>query len=1167
MGKMHRGEKLMKLRRELSQLPITALDFYTSRLGNVYLLAGEDTRLAVYAVEPATEQHSLCRSEDIFYDQPLHGIRVQEPHDGESPRAIVWGSSDIAMLDVSALDTQVRAVDVVARGTAPDWIYDAAVSPWDSSLAVVITAHNEVVPCRVDASGTIVFGALTSPSRPMLYNGRLAWLSSDTLLVAAGTVFGDVVVWKYHFAADDEMGRGRHEMLCTLTGHEGSIYGVDISPEMAGPGGESVRLLASCSDDRTIRIWDIATERPSTLSEIRPSEAPETGFRPTPEYDAQATGEEDGARPVATAMGHVSRIWGVKFGLPGTCDTLDSAVPVYSFGEDATAQRWQLELHSAAGRGKKPLGELVHKQTYSLHNGKHIWAGAVLCRDEATLIATGGGDGKIGLITEPSSEQPTAQNLPRGVITADMRDVLDSTRPGLAAGREMISRYDFITEDQVLAITNLGRLFVGALSTGITWREIKTSDEMTAELRLTYVFRAVHDGAAVLGTTDGKIFYVRGADTITRVAQVPGRIIEASVLSKGAFSTASGSPVQILVHLHGSSESCYITIDSDGGSASYCRTKGLDSRFVATSAAKLGELLIMGSRHGWISLLRKQGDAWRPVCDVATRSRDAITSIVALPPRTDLPTASKYFLATSRDGKYRIYELEQDGQSPQLHLLHETAPPFGPMIEGAWFTHDAVDPELVLYGFRSKDFVIWNETRREEIAMVDCGGAHRTFRLWSSASDPGRYHFAFTRTSKLSVYSQARTPHCTLRNGTHGREIRALSSRGRYLASGAEDTSIRIWEYRETTKPGQTEMRCLASIKSHVTGIQRLQFLDDEYLFSSAGNEEFFVWKIRVLDSAYRGLAVMCEGVFADKSPSGDLRIMDFDVCRWDSGGGGDDTAGMPVLLVTLAFSNSAVKTYRYGPGGGRFEPYAQGFYTGACLTQVRHLGVCGGNGWIMTASTDGHLALWREDLINAQGNITRTWVLMEAARVHQSSIKSLDMARGRGGDDGFCVVTGGDDNALGVATVMRKGGGGFTLAERGIVRRAHAAAINGVVALTAAGDGDDDDDEDGITVVSVSNDQRVRAWRIVAAAAAAADPSSSSSSSSLSSPRVELVCSAFSGVADPGDVACVSAPAPAPASRDSGGGDWQRPRRVVLGGVGIEVWNLAASRTDGLIE
>lgn len=60
------------------------------------------------------------------------------------------------------------------------------------------------------------------------------------------------------------------------------------------------------------------------------------------------------------------------------------------------------------------------------------------------------------------------------------------------------------------------------------------------------------------------------------------------------------------------------------------------------------------------------------------------------------------------------------------------------------------------------------------------------FRLSCSASDPGRCRFTFTRTSKLSIYSQSQPMRRPLKTGTHGREIRALSSNGRYIASGAK---------------------------------------------------------------------------------------------------------------------------------------------------------------------------------------------------------------------------------------------------------------------------------------------------------------------------------------------------------------------------------------------
>lgn len=1102
----------LKLTRELSQVPITGLDFYTARSGNVYVLAGEDARLCVYLASEAARP-PVCEVE-VFIDQPIHGIRMQQQEEGGHARVIIWGASSVAIFDAEGIDSE-GTVRLLAEGTAPDWIYDAAISPWDPSRAVLATAHNEVVPLTYDSvSRGIGFGAAMSPSRPMLYAAHLRWTSRSSVLVAGGTVFGDVVLWKYHHPASSD-GAASHSVLFVLSGHEGSIYGVDMTPEITLADGSTARLLASCSDDRTIRIWDVTERETSTSSPAQLNNAEvETGFRSTPSYDDMPPAQGAAAHhPVAVAMGHASRIWGVKFGFtdPITAPN-DASLPVYSFGEDSTVQRWHLQLH-AAEKGRSPEGTLKHGQTFSLHNGKHLWAGAVLGRDGWTTIATGGGDSRISLIEEPLTVRRSPQTgsksgaaEPRNaVVTVDIHDILEPlpNHQTSTGGREIISRYDFLGEDHILAVTSLGRLFLGSLGGVLTWEEVNV-DKAVDDLKLTYVLRAAGPGAAVLGTTAGNIFYFQLPNQLSHVTNVSGRIVEISCLST---ANQGSRTVDILVHLHGKADSPCLVLDSSTGAVlSHDQVTGLDSRFVAVSAARMDDLLLIGSRHGWLSLLRKRDNVWRPILDLLTRSRDAITAIVPLVSKSTSTTYSPYFLATSRDGKYRIYKIERAGSSVRLDLLHETSPPFGPMIEGAWFTCDAA-PELVLYGFRSKDFVIWNETRREEVATVECGGAHRTFRLSYSPSDPGRYRFAFTKTSKLSIYSQAQPASRPLKLGTHGREIRALSSSGRYIASGAEDTSIRIWEYCQESGQGQGQgqgyMRYLASMKAHVTGIQRLQWFEDEYLFSSAGNEEFFVWRIRTLDAAYAGLAVVYEGVFADKSPAGDLRIMDFDVSRPISGHD---------ILVTLAFSNSTVKTYRYSPGGG-FEPFAQGSYTGACLTQARHLGVGRDDLWIATASTDGHMALWKTE---QEQSGMRRYVLAQTAQVHQSSIKSLDLIR-LGGS--YQVMTGGDDNALGVAIISEDDDGiGYIFSARGIVRRAHAAAITGVVLVRR-------DEEDDVMGVSVSNDQRVKVWKIA----------------SDDEQRVELVGSAYSGVADPGDVALICQ-----------GSD----QRVVLGGLGVEVWS-----------
>ncbi|KHN96738.1 WD repeat protein [Metarhizium album ARSEF 1941] len=1087
----------VRLERDASQVPITSVGLYTTPSGKVYILAGEDGDLTVYhgrAAETEEPIYRIC----VFEDQPVHGIRVHRDGTSSAVSILLWGASCVALLDGTPLDGANRPV-LVATSSAPDWIHDAAVCPGDSSVAALATAHNEVVLLTYHADTRVLAtGAVVSPSRPMLYASHLRWTSPTCVLVAAGTVFGNVIVWKCHPDS------ASHTMLFVLRGHEGSVYGVDISPELTLPNGSTARLLASCSDDRTIRVWDISNhEGPheSTLEGVT-----ETGFKAAERYDeVQAVCIDGQVVPVAVAMGHASRIWGVKFGVQDGHVVRHGRLPMYSFGEDSTAQRWDLSLgESLSG------GTLSHRRTHSLHDGKHLWARALDVRHGWIHIVIGGADGRISLIEEAAAFAGAGAQL----TTTDVPHLLQAT-PDSFSTREMISRYDFILDDTMLAITNFGRLFLGALSGTHTWEEVGVGEDVARDLKSCYVLRKIGHGAAVIGTTSGSLFSFK-AGQVRPVGSVPGRIVEINHLA----STADA--IELLVHLHGTSASRYVTLTPAGSLVSEHQVEGLDSRFVAVSATRLDDLLVMGSRHGWMSVLVQRDKTWRSILDLATRSRDAITSIVPLPlpPSQTLASDSRYILATSRDGKYRIYQIRRTTgvtATLDLALVHETSPPFGPMIEGAWFSNTK-SPQLVLYGFRSRDFVIWNESTREELATINCGGAHRTFRLNYSAEQPERYRLAYTRTSKLSIYSQTRVPYRTVKSGTHGREIRALSSNKRYVASGSEDTSIRIWEY--TAADGERNksagMRCLACLKAHITGIQKLHWFEDDYLLSSAGNEEFFVWRVRALDSAYEGLAVVCEGTFADKSPTRDLRIMGFDVTRVAKGGG---------LVITLAFSNSTLKTYAYDNGRG-FSLLARGVYTGACITQLRHLGHGDGQLWIVTTSTDGHMALWRADAGSlASGRLT----LRSAAQVHQSSIKSLDMARH---EDTFHILTGGDDNGLGLTQVAEvrddAGNTEYEFARRGIVRDAHAASINGVALLAQDRDGG----RDNLVGVSVSNDQRIKVWRI-----AKHDPD-----------RATLASCVTSGVADPGDVAIVDEGSLQPV--------------MILGGIGVEAWSLVQRTT-----
>lgn len=1092
----------IQLQREFTQVPVTALCFHRGDENQQFLFAGEDTDLLVYEV---LSQRVVAKKR-IFDEQPIHGVHVL------GGRVLVWGAREVSFFGLDVLFGEGEREGVAVRGKAADWIYDAVISPYDSHTAVLATAHNEILQLRQSPStGSLTFGPIISPSRPILYSANTKWLTADTILVAGGTIFGEIFIWKCHLSSS------KHEMLHVLTGHQGSIYGVHLSDELS-IGGRKVRLLASCSDDRTVRVFDItegkAEREDRDQKQQRLELVRETGFGVEAEEAAASWGAD---RTVAYEMGHASRIWGVKFAFPPREISEGDGIVLYSFGEDSTTQKWRLDITTvseSAQSGKTTLsGRITKRETFSLNNGKHLWSHALAQQDSEILIATGGADGQISLILEPSPS-PTTKGKPQesyellNLVLKDALATIPSSR-SLMGNKEAFTRYDFIGPDQILAASTHGRILLGRYDPQLSWRELDVEESITADLKLRYVLRRIGANTALLGTTSGNLYHYSEERGLVHIGSVPGKIVHIFNLMES--KAIDGQSMNVSVHIHGEAEAFFFTLNSQTGAVEeQVDIKGLDGRFVATAASQVGnQLLAIGSRHGFLSLLRRGQDGYTSILDIMTRSRDAITDIVPLPPKSGV-VDSPYFLATSRDGKYRIYKIQGNETDFSLVLQHETSPPLGPMIEGAWFTDDAT-PELVLHGFKSKNFIVWNESRREEIVSFDCGGGHRTYTLTRHATDHRSLRFAYTKASRLYMYSQDRLASRSLKRGIHGREIRALTSNGRLIATGAEDTSIRIWDYRETQLGGENrELHCVAYIKLHITGIQQLKWLGEDYLFSSAGNEEFFVWRISRLDAGYTGLGVVCEAVFGDKSRDSDLRIMDFDIQEIGSDG---------KLIVSMILSNSSLKTYQYSQKDG-FRLLAKSSYTGACLSQIRHLKLHGDGVSILTASTDGHLATWEVKWEATSSEIIKTektsnHLLVQVTPIHQNCIKSLDL---QATPEGYLVLTGGDDNGLGVTSVTPlpsdagPGGRGYTVSSRGIMRRAHAAAVNGVLLLSREGE---------TLAVSASNDQRVKLWKIGVN-------------------KFQLIKDEYSGVADPGDIELIDGKA-----------------KVMVGGVGVEVWTI----------
>ncbi|CAI7587097.1 unnamed protein product [Penicillium glandicola] len=1157
-------------------LPITALKtfvlgerrFIFQSQGTFFRVVDESTGVVAAQVQ-------------IFKRNNIHGfITLNQPkdHDPSHVQIIVWGGRSVRAVNfflVSGNEVTLSASS--AEFTAPDWIMSGcAAAEGGHDGAFFITANNALLSLEVLDSGmpqgntTISIYQLATSVKSILYSADVIALSSSHILIAAGTVFGEIIVWSCFLNKDrshkaNAVGSIHH----FFTGHDGSIFDVRISPQILSlNGGQSGRLLASCSDDRTVRIWDISdcehktAQDPSAYStdgfELR-----STGFGPVEEGE-ESVGSES---CVVQAFAHAARIWGVHF--RAIKNNNQTHMGLVSRGEDCTCVLWDLSWHSSsAGTTDYHLNQTSSIQT---HIGKHIWS-LDLCRiGSETVVYTGGADGALkSFPIEENDDEHLGTGPDASLQQTHGLQVKAKKKSYTANGAKVFA---FVAQDCLLCTSTQGQVQLGYVSpegTDITWETLSEIPDLSSFATMSALPQM---GLAFIGNSRGLFrLYNHATKSIIDIADVGNRPLGSFFLQTHSSKLDPLNPskkIAFLVCYPTGEEITLVTVsgwNSDHPSAE-TTTFSLPSTFVVCSASLIfdGQYLIIGSKLGALAIYNTS-EAEPVLVNRRVHGREFVNHInVVTSVTTSDNTKSDFVLTCGRDGAYCLHELQLCGSGTDalsIQTVHRTASLTGGNIEGAYF--DKGTGDFMLYGFRSQDFILRNESKLTDIVCIASGGSRRG---WDFIPGDKNSNALFMWKDGVSLMTtRVRAGASTLlRAGGHGREIKAMDvfnptgGERPLFATGAEDTTVRIFTPTSSLAASPWgSFECLRVLDTHKSGIQQVTWSKDgRYLFTSAAYEEFFVWKVRAIPIF--GVATKLIAASPKDDVHSDLRIPSFDMVEVE------EVDGELGFLLCLALSNSVFKIFHFSPSnGGQFTLLARGKYMTNCLTQAHFL-VSSSSVSLITAATDGYFTLW--DLTStlvpfytiaqstlkakhtfAGSSISPENITCESRyQIHSNSIKGMELIPIS--DTATVIVAGGDDNSLSVSLLRTHPSSAGTNAQVATVSipDAHAAAVTTVKVLNQqiSRDATSNTESIKITVASSGNDHRVKIWSITV------DPTQSGTQGII----VGFLLDTYSSVADISSLGLVYGPENGLPAESHAAGSGMNQSRLVVCGVGMEMF------------
>ena len=711
--------------------------------------------------------------------------------------------------------------------------------------------------------------------------------------------------------------------------HDGAIFGIRLSTSIwSTEGGDNRRLLATCSDDRSIKVWTISTELCREFAS-----------------HLMAAGQSDKERWLAVGWGHSSRVWRVYFHGPPSGQFVDiTDVELVSLGEDACVRVWRLYPQNQHRSKETPPFAMESIELVACHSGKNLWSSLFLCgrpTSEDTMII-GAADGKMAAFPRSCFSVCRSKNaqaraygskgalssarkcgeFPRNVAATPF--MLPARTSSGAAG--LIRSYAFINDTSFLATSCSGEIFLGYVkrhsSTSLPGFSLPTDAVERANQLCGYstcasdpssdiVFLSGKEGHILAfspqwgfkslfntgGTVAGLFTCVcRGPSftgkSVLLAAPVRHRTAHLLLINRVSsqhLAVVKSIQLEISEELTGTTVTAMICIHNKAGL--FC---ALGFRRGAVAIYTVAEAIDADATG-----VTSQASVARVI--QAVHGQEAVTSLGWVPSHCE---TLGHLLSVGRDGHFIIHFLDLSANF--VWQVHRAPLPGRPSLEGVYLLHGFV----MVFGFHHGRFVLFNTATEEEVMEVDCGGSQRNWAFRPNESGIGGT-LLWSQSSTMRACSQSQAKQIIIRTGLHGREIKTIATslssaivgnETRHLvALGAEDTTIKIFEYDSAMAPFR--LGGVRTLKKHTTGIQHLQWSEDgRRLFSSGGCEEFYCWRIRTVPVI--GLCAVCDFARSPISGQTDSRITSFRVQQLTSAV--EDT--MPKFLIVMVLSDSRIE-------------------------------------------------------------------------------------------------------------------------------------------------------------------------------------------------------------------------------------------------------------------